>query len=102
MKEKEVQEMGARILEALAMAGKKQSLSDRILEQNIKISDNNARVAELQKEVDADNTIANGKISSLAKELDEVSKALKTLLAELEKEGYKLPIGGKSSKNIVL
>ena len=95
MKEKEVQEMGARILEALGMAGKKESLSEKIKEQNTIVNANNARVANVQKEVDADNAVANEKISSLAKELDDVDSALIIALAVLEKEGYKLPIGGK-------
>lgn len=96
-------EKGTQILEALAMAGKKQSLSDQIKEQNARIGDNNAKVAKLQKEADIDNADAAKVISSLIKELDEVTKNLKASLADLEKEGYKLPIGGtKASKTVSL
>ena len=95
-------EKGTQILEALGMAGKKQSLTDQITEQNTRIGDNNAKVAELQKEVDVDNADAAKVISSLVKELDEVTKDLKAALVDLEKEGYKLPIGGKGSKTVSL
>ena len=100
MSEKEMQEKGAQILEVFAMAGKKESLTGKIKEQNVRISGNNAKVADLQKEMDADNMEAQGVIGSLSKELDEVKGALDTLIAVLEKEGYKLPIGKKASKTI--
>lgn len=99
---KDLKERGTQILEALAMAGKEQSLSDQIQEQNARIGDNNAKVAELQKEVDVENADAAKVINSLVKELDEVTKDLKVALADLEKEGYKLPIGGKRSKTVSL
>ena len=98
-----LKEKGAQILEALAMAGKKQSLADQIKEKNILISRNNAEVAKLQKEMDANNNSLSESIDSLAKELGEVSSALATALAVLEKEGYKLPIGEKKgSKSVSL
>lgn len=102
MDEKELQEMGMRINVAMALAGKKENLSDQIKEQNAVISGNNAKVAELQKEMDADNADAAEVISSLEKELGEVTKGLTASLASLEKAGYKLPIGGKTSKTVSL
>jgi len=102
MNEQERQEKGAQILEVFAMAGKKESLTEKIKEQEIRISENNTKVADLQKEVDAGNADARKSIDALAKELDEVTKELDALLASLEKEGYKLPIGKKASRSISL
>ena len=49
----DLKKMGEKILEALAMEGKKQSLTDKIKGENTRIADNNARVVKLQAEVDA-------------------------------------------------
>lgn len=102
MKEKEVQVMGARILEALGLAGKKESLSNDIEEQSLRISENNDKVAELKAVKDADSSVATENIEKLSKELDEITKELDSRVESLKKEGYTLPIGSKKSRNISL
>ncbi len=97
-----LEEKGKEILEAIALAGQKESLIKDIKALNAATASNNASVAELQETVDASNKENASAISGLVKELDGVTNQLSTRLAALKKEGYTLPIGSKSSKTTAL
>ncbi len=98
-----LEEKGIEIVEAMALAGKRDSIIKGIKEINAAISQNNSSLAELKESVDAANISAASDIATATKELDGVTNELNRRLADLKKEGYTLPIGGgKSGKTTAL
>lgn len=97
-----LEEKGKELLEAMALAGKKESIIKDIKAINATISERNDSVAELKEQADVANREAASDLADLRKELDGVTNDLNRRLAGLKKEGYTLPIGGKSSKTTSL
>jgi len=92
--------LGKKILEAIAVRGKIVSTEREVNEINSIINENNKKVKKFQEEIKAENDVAKKKADSLCRSFEELKIDLTKRLAELKANGADINIGATSPKNI--